>query len=646
MDELLEQFLIESRDLIAIASGDFATLARNAQSTGSIDSAFRAIHTLKGSVAVFAMLPAERVLHFAEEILERARKGRAELDTSTVSSLVACLDQIDRWVDQMEQWGELGADASAIADSMLGLLSSAISASPAERAMEAAAEGWVANLLVREAEILANADQPLTAFRYTPDADCFFRGDDPLAAVAAVPELLALSILPAVGDWPGPEDVEPFSCFTILEGLSTAPLEEVRTVFRTMSDQVTCATLDQTSRQEQSGALEAEVRDNRILRVDAKRVDALGDALGELLVAINGIAPLADQADGVDRGLAARIRSAQANLEGVASNLQLTVSAVRAVSLEPALRRLPRLVREIADSLGKNVDFAITGQHMEIDKQIADGLFEPLLHLLRNAIDHGIEDRERRAVAGKPAVGAVSLGFQRDGDMIVARLADDGAGIDPVRIRKIAVERGIVTAEAVENLSDSGLLRLIFAPGFSTAEAVTETSGRGVGMNAVETAVEALRGTIDLESTPGSGTVFSMRFPANALTTRLLVVEAGGERYGVSLDQVVETVGIEPQKLMPIGGGIACVLHGRSVPVLSLAALLGGVHLDLPIAKLLVTRSRGEPVALRVDGFGERLDAYVRRPSGMLASVTGVIGSALLGDGAVLLVLDLPELAA
>jgi two-component system chemotaxis sensor kinase CheA len=646
MDELLEQFLIESRDLIAVASGDFAALARNPQSTGSIDSAFRAIHTLKGSVAVFAMLPAEQVLHCAEDILERARKGATELDSSTITSLVACLDQIDRWVDQIEQNGSLGEDAATIADTLASLLSSTVSRSPVDARANAASEGWVAQLLARESKILANSDQPLTAFRYTPDADCFFRGDDPLAVVAAVPDLLALAVLPSGGDWPGADDIEPFSCFTILEGISAAPLAALSAVFRMMPDQVAYATLDQATQDDQNRALEREVRGNRVLRVDVARVDALGDALGELLVAINSIAGLSDQAESIDRGLAANIRLVQANLERATSELHRTVSAVRAVPLEPTLRRLPRLVREIAEGLGKTVAFGITGQDIEIDKQIADGLFEPLLHLLRNAIDHGIEDGDRRVAAGKPAAGTVSLGFRRDGDMILARLADDGAGMDPVKIRRIALERGVLTPEAAETLTDSGTLRLIFAPGFSTAETVTETSGRGVGMNAVEAAIEALRGTIDVESTPGKGTVFSMRLPANALTTRLLVVEAGGDRYGVSLDQVVETVGIENDKLMPIGGGVACVLHGRTVPVLSLAALLGGPDGPRPNAKLLVTRSGGEVVALRVDGFGERIDTLVRRPPGMLASVPGVIGSALLGDGGVLLVLDLPELAA
>jgi two-component system chemotaxis sensor kinase CheA len=265
---------------------------------------------------------------------------------------------------------------------------------------------------------------------------------------------------------------------------------------------------------------------------------------------------------------------------------------------------------------------------------------------VRNAIDHGIEDAHVRAASGKPTSGRVSLGFHRDGDSIVARLVDDGAGMDLIRIRQSALECGVLTAEAAENLSDAEALRLIFAPGFSTAQTVTELSGRGVGMNAVEIAVEALRGTIDIETSVGRGTTFSMRLPANALTQRLLVIEAGGDRYGVALDQIVETVGVENERLVPVGQGTACVLGGRTVPVLSLAVLLGGTDREQTNAKLLITRSGGEAVALRVDGFGERIDALVRRPTGMLASVPGVIGSALLGDGGVLLVLDLPELAA
>ncbi len=285
------------------------------------------------------------------------------------------------------------------------------------------------------------------------------------------------------------------------------------------------------------------------------------------------------------------------------------------------------------------------GETLEVDKQIADGLFEPLLHLLRNAIDHGLETPDRRRGVGKTPGGNIGLSFQRTGDTIIATLSDDGAGIDPDRIRQTAIARGLVTQEAAAALSDPAALRLIFLPGFSTAATLTEVSGRGVGMDAVQAAIARLRGTVEIESMVGKGTRFSLHLPANTLTTRLLVVEVGPERYGVSLDQVTETVRVDREALMPIGSGLACVLRNRTIPVLDLAALLNLRGVDGPHAKLVLTQSGGESVALRVDGFAERIDTIVRPPSGILASARGVTGTALLGDGGVLLVLDLPELA-
>jgi len=323
-----------------------------------------------------------------------------------------------------------------------------------------------------------------------------------------------------------------------------------------------------------------------------------------------------------------------------------SVSAVRLVPLGPALTRLPRLVREIAAALGKPIRFTISGDQIEVDKQIADGLFEPLLHLVRNALDHGIEAAERRSAAAKPAEGQVSLQVVRDGEDVVVTLADDGAGIDPARIRAIAIARGLIDQDAAQQLSDAAALGLIFTPGFSTATAISDVSGRGVGMDAVQAAVDRLRGRIEIESVVGQGTRFRLRLPANALTTRLLVIEVGPDRYAVPFDQIVETVRIGGDRMIAIGGGIACVLRDRTLPVLSLAELLGGVDSGLDPARLLVTRTGGEAVALRVDGFSERIDAMVRAPTGLLRSVPSVAGTTLLGDGGVLLVLNLPELVA
>lgn len=640
MDELLAQFLIEGRDLVAQAAGDLAALADDPRAPGAVDSAFRAIHTLKGSVGLFAMGPAEQVLHAAEDVLEAARKG-GMLDRGTIAALVACIDLIDRWIDEMEAAGALDAGAARDAAALLARLGRQEANAP-----PGASQAWMADLAERRPAVLGAASGPLVAFRYTPDPDCFFQGEDPLAIVAAVPALVSLEILPAAGYWPVLAEIEPFRCGSVLEGISAAPLVDVAAAFRLVAHQVACHVLEHPSNPQPSEPDRSDALSTSVLRVEAGRLDALADGLAALIVATNALTPLAETAARTDGSLAASIRGAQAEIESRMAELQRSIARVRLVPLAPTLRRLPRMVREIADALGKPVNFAMRGEQLEVDKQIADALFEPLLHLLRNAIDHGIEDAATRAAAGKPEPGTVTLSARREGDAIVVTLADDGAGMDPQRLRDAAVARGLLTEAAARALSDAAALRLIFAPGFSTARATTAVSGRGVGMDAVQAAIDKLRGTIAIDSAPGQGTRFVLRLPANALTTRLLVVEAGGERYGVALDQIVETVRVGREALLPVGEGLACVLRGRTVPVLSLAALLGGAQDDAPHAKLLVTRSAGERVALRVDGFAERLDTVVRPPSGLLANLPGIAGSALMGDGSVLLVLDLPELAA
>jgi two-component system chemotaxis sensor kinase CheA len=642
MDELLEQFLIEGRDLVADGQSRLAVLLGDPADARAIDGAFRAVHTLKGSVGIFDMAPAERVLHAAEELLERARKSASALGAEDIARLVATLDQVDRWIDEMEGKGALGPAAATIADALIAIDASSVASNESDIAGAVAAPDWAETLIARETAVIDRAEAGLTAFRYTPDRDAFFRGDDPLGLVATVPALVALAILPAEGAWPAPDAIDPFACLMIIEGLSGASRADLQLIFRLVPDQIAFHTIDRIADAVADTAAQAATT----LRVDAARIDALADGVGELVVAANAFSTVADRADRIDRDLAHAIRAAQADLQRAVGAVRRTVSAVRLVPLAPTLRRLPRLVREIAGELGKQIDFSLVGDQAEVDKQIADGLFEPLLHLVRNALDHGIEQSETRAAAGKTPNGTLSLTITRDGEDLVVTLGDDGAGIDPARIRATAVARGLIEADAAQTLSDAAALGLIFQPGFSTAAQVSGVSGRGVGMDAVQAAVDRMRGRIEIDSRIGQGTRFILRLPANALTTRLLVVEVGHDRYAVPFDQIVETARVGSDRLMPLGTGTACVLRDRAVPVLSLAALLGGADSTSLPANLLVTRASGEPVALRVDGFSERIDAMVRRPSGLLAGVPSVAGTALMGDGGVLLVLNLPELVA
>lgn len=643
MDELLEQFLIEGRELVVQGHAEFAVLLAEPANARAIDAAFRAVHTLKGSVAIFAMAPAERVLHAAESVLERARKAPAGLPIDAVPRLVASLDQIDRWIDAMERAGALGDDAEDIAARLLA--DEAWQPEPGGSALPATTvPAWVTELIGREGAAYARAQGAVTAFRYTPGADVFFMGDDPLALVARVPALVAVSILPVGGAWPALAAIDPFACAMVIEGLAAAPVDDVKAIFRLVPDQIALHALVGGGASVAIAAPSVASPAAATLRIDAARVDALADGVGELAVAANAFAAIADRADRIDPTIALAIRAAQADLDRAVGVVHRSVSAVRLVPLGPALTRLPRLVREIAAGLGKTIDFTISGDQIEVDKQIADGLFEPLLHLVRNALDHGIEMPDVRSAAGKPDKGTLSLQVSREGEDIVVTLADDGAGIDPGRIRTIAIARGLIEPEAAQQLSDTAALGLIFTPGFSTAATVSDVSGRGVGMDAVQAAIDRLRGRIEIDSVIGQGTQFRLRLPANALTTRLLVIEVGGDRYAIPFDQIIETVRVGGDRLKAIGSGTACVLRDRTLPVLSLAELLGGVDSALDPARLLVTRAGGEPVALRVDGFSERIDALVRAPTGLLRSVASVAGTTLLGDGSVLLVLNLSEL--
>jgi two-component system chemotaxis sensor kinase CheA len=642
MDELLEQFVIEGRELIVQAEAELERLAGGADDAAALDGLFRAFHTLKGSVQIFDLAPAERLLHAAEDRLMAARKAGGAIEPKLFAALVACIDQTDRWIDEMERQGHLGAEAGSLGEGLLDGFAGAPSDARVDLGGAEVAH-WLPALQAAAAEAIARLDGQITAFRYVPDADAFFRGDDPLGIVAAVPQLEHLAIEP-VGLWPALEDWDPFQCVSVIEGLSAAPPEAVRAAFKLVPDQVQFATFSAESSTASGGLGTAST--TRTMRVESARIDRLATEVGELVVAANGLAHVARLAERADPELAAALRAVQADIDRISGALHRAVAGIRLVPLAPALRQLPRLVREIAAATGKPVQFEMRGDTVEVDKQIADSLFEPLLHIVRNAIDHGLEGAGDRSAKGKSPTGRVVLTASRQGDEVVVAVSDDGAGIDPAHVRDIAITRGVIERVEADELSDIQARRLILMPGFSTAEIVTDLSGRGVGMDAVKAAAERLRGRVVIDSEVGVGTTIELRLPLDAITTRLLVVRAGAERYGVPLDQIVETARLDAGEIRTVGRGRACVLRDRTVPLLDLADLLGAPRPDSPIARLLVTETGGEPVAIRVDGFERRIDAIMRENDGLLQGVPGMAGSAVLSDGSVLLVLDLPELVA
>ena len=645
MDELMAQFIIEARELVQAAIDDLFVLESEPGNGERLNAAFRAVHTLKGSTGLFDLGPLQTVLHLAEDNLGAARSGHTVLDAGQIDALVAVLEWIDRCVDDLERSGAVSADNLARSTDLQAALDQGEIESVAPIVAAASTSiAWALDLSARFGGSAA------VALRYTPHAECFFSGDDPVTLVATIPGLVHLAVQPHAA-WPAPDAFDPFRSNLTFEALSTASLSDIEAVFRLVPDQVEIVPLGASpaivadeSNTEATDPAEA----TRTLRIEAARIDALLDMVGELMTSKNAMAGLVSDAAALSGGadLARSMAATKKDLDRLAASLYGAVLQTRMVALSQAFRRLPRLVRDLSRRLGKPTDLVIEGDGIEADKTIVDELFEPLLHLVRNAMDHGIELPPQRFAAGKPPVAKLSLRVTRAGEQIVVALSDDGRGIDPAAIRQSAIAKGIVTAERAASLSDAATLDLLFAAGFSTASSISDLSGRGVGLDAVRTEIARLGGSVAIESRIGEGTSINLRLPVSFAMTQLLVVTVDGERYGVPMPSVVETVRVALDGITPIRAGRAFVLRSRTVPLLSLSGLL-----DLPDAApsekeltVLVLDIHGEPVGIIIDAIAERLETVTRPLGGVLRGIRGIAGTTVLGDGRVLLVLDVAGL--
>jgi two-component system chemotaxis sensor kinase CheA len=340
------------------------------------------------------------------------------------------------------------------------------------------------------------------------------------------------------------------------------------------------------------------------------------------------------------------LREQHAGLDRLVGALQQAVLNIRVLPLGHVFNRFPRLVREIAATLGKSVRLVVEGETTEADKAVVEALFEPLLHGVRNAIDHGIESPAKREALGKAPVATVRLRAAREGERVVVEVEDDGRGIDPAAIRAVAERRGLLPPDALAALTDEDAVDLVFAPGFSTAAAVTDLSGRGVGMDAVRSAVERMGGRVVVESRLGSGTTLRMSLPFTLMLTRVMTVEAGGQVFGIPLDTVVETLRIRRDRIVPVGAARAFVLRDRTIPLVTLAEALGGATdgASGPETNVVVVAVGDQLGGLAVDRLGLQMEVMLKPVDGLLADVPAIAGTTLLGDGRVLIVLDVVEL--
>jgi len=715
MNDFLQQFLIESRELVTQGTEGLLLVEQSPGNADLLDTVFRAFHTLKGGAGIVEFAAMEHAVHAAEELLVEVRSGRRTLDARLVGDALACLDLVTAWLDTLERTGALPEN---------------VDAGQASPPSGVPAADWTAALFSRNSGVLHRA---VTAIRFVADRDCFYQGEDPIARMSALPRLLSLDLEPVLA-WPALGELDPYSCNLILTALTSASpgdvtahmqghsgrceivavaaagvprieeelpmnvrklLEEqlavldadkvqrlagrIASVSRTTANAMRfCGRDDQAERlgnalgsDEEAGrrlrssitqllasgsaapAMRAESSPAvetvaRTLRVDAARIDSLVRLTGELTVAKNGIGHTARLAHANGDAVAGLLKEHHLVLDRLIGQLQSSAIAMRVLPLRSVFQRFPRVMREMASSLGKPVKLEIEGEDTEADKTIVEMLFEPLLHIVRNAIDHGVEDANERLKAGKPAVATIHLRAARAADQVLIEVTDDGGGIDLERVAEVATRRGLATEANLRMMSEADIIDLIFAPGFSTAARITEISGRGVGMDTVRTAVENMGGRVSIASRRGHGTTVSFALPFSVMMTQVMTVESGGQVFGIPVDAVVETVRIASEDIAGVGEARVIVHRNRTVPIIELGTVLDGSQQRETSAEthamVVIVAVAGQSVGIRVDRPGERMEVILKPLDGLLSGTPGIAGTTLLGDGRILLVLDIVEI--
>ncbi len=641
-----ETFRQEARDLLEALEQALLDLSQDHGDRDLVDSAFRALHTLKGSGSMFGFDEVAEFVHEFETAFDRVRKGLAPIGAELVRIALNAKDHVQLLV------AEPGAHAAAGAP-ILTALRALVVQDDGEAALSSQGAGH------------GNPGVPAPDgagwhVRFQLPADAIAMGTNPMLLLDELRELGPCEIVAIDDNVPALEGFDPLGChlawdvtlraevaqdaiedvFLFLRDameLSIVPLEpEMAPVQSAPSAQTAETQAAPTSRASAAPVSATAAKAGASLRVAAERLDELMDCVGELVIAQARLSQIA--AGSQDVGLT----GVAEEIERLAATLRDTTMSVRMVPIGSLFGRFRRLVHDLASDLGKHVEFVTTGEETELDKTMVERLADPLVHIIRNAVDHGMETPEARQAAGKAGCGTVRISAVHSGAEVAISVSDDGAGLDVGRIRAKAEENGLIAPDA--KLTDHELFQYIFHPGFSTAQEITSVSGRGVGMDVVKRAIEGLRGSIELSSKPGEGTRATLRLPLTLAIVEGMLVRVGHGRYAIPLSAVEECLELPASEISGTSGRNFLDVRGTLVPYLRLRDMFGS---DAPAdlyQKVVIVGSGDQRVGLVVDQIIGNAQTVIKSLSRLHAGIGTFSGATILGDGEVALILDVVQL--
>ncbi len=617
-------FRQEAAELVASIERGLLDLEQAAENADLVNSVFRDLHTVKGSGAMFGHVELAHFVHDFETAFDKLRDGRAAVTPAVIAvSLKAC-DLILAFLRNAEQ---AAVDGAPILDELRAAMGdgSALSAEPEQ--------GWRIRFRLAEDALRLGHNPALLL-----DELRALGPSRVLALTDAVPTLSALDPTTCAIGWEVDLDrvVDPQAInevFVFHSGnmtLEVTPLHETGDLPAT-TDAALPDPVRDTTPQAASGPA------GETMRIATERLDELMDRVGELVIADARLHSLAHTLR--DPSLLAVAE----DIQRLAAGLRDSTMSMRMVPIGSITGRFRRLMRDLSGTLDKEIRFETRGEDTELDKTVIEMLADPLVHILRNSADHGLETAEVRRAAGKSEAGKVVLSASYSGAEVLIEVRDDGRGLNAEHIRARAIERGLIAGDAA--ICDGDLYRLVFEPGFSTSKEVTELSGRGVGMDVVRRTIDDLRGQIDLSSEPGHGTTVTLRLPLTLAIIDGLQVEVGGEQFSIPLAAVEECVELPSQLQRPGAGSSFLNIRGALVPFLRLRGLFDSETApEAEYPKVVVVSSSGARVGLVVDRIVANNQTVIKQLSRLHAHLKGFSGATILSDGKVALILDVPQL--
>lgn len=687
MNQYLSMFIDESNDHLQSLNENMLQLESSPSDLGIVQVIFRSAHTLKGMAATMGFEDLASLTHQMENVLDLVRNEKLKMQDFIFDTLFKSLDALESMVQDIVQGGEGKADVSSIVASLQAIVRGEGAGAPAMDPVSAPqAETAPAYLGIELDEFQFSVlDQSITEGHKVLYIQVQLREDCQLKAVRAY---MVFELLERAGEivktYPDVQNIEMgefdrlFSLYYITQKDAVDLESQILNISEI--DSVTVAALDHESLQQmvQQSAATAETvvkettmsasssapaataspkgesagpvpsnnsaakntgsgTPSRTIRVDIERLDVLMNLFSELLIDRVRLEQLAN--DSKNQELTDTVE----HMSRVSSDLQNIVLKLRMVPVDTVFNRFPRMVRDLAKSLDKKIDLIITGAETELDRTVIDEIGDPLVHLIRNSVDHGVEPIADRLAAGKAETGTVHLRAFHSGNNVFIEIEDDGRGIIRDNIINSAIKKGVVTEEQAAAMSDEEAHQLLFAPGFSTAEKISDVSGRGVGLDVVKSKINSLGGNVTIYSTPGKGTNFSVQLPLTLSIIAAMLIKMGSEKYAIPLTSIVETGIIKKSQIRTVHGNRMIQFREAHIPIISLSRVFDCPDFDDQSeeeTEIVVIRKGDRLAALAIDDFIGQNEIVIKNLGKYLPSIQGVSGATILGDGQVALIID------